>query len=384
MARGAFWTIIVDDQPTAFRATARDDLLPTLKQIQRQHATAVIRWFQRGRLWDTPGDAQDARRPVGAERRGAGWRPGGAHKDPRDKYKLPRDVKRKRWAQQAQDGRGPFAKSRPRTTPGDSSAPPDATRSRPPARDRQDRAWTPKPDRASGRPPRAAEQGEQSKRPAPGDRRPPAGDRLEGRRPPADSGKSSWSPRPASDRPRSNAPSESRRPPSGAGKSGAGRDNRAPSSGDRQPRADEGTRGSWTPRPPGDRPRSTDRPRTGERPDWRGRPESGKPASSRPPSADRRPPSADRPPPDVGAAPRNRPSGDRRPPSGDRRPPSADRRPPSVEKRSDTHRPPSGGGRRDGFSSRPPQRDTPAASPKKTHTWRAGAPPFVSRKRKKD
>ena len=31
MARGAFWTIIVDDQPTAFRAPVREDLLPTLK-----------------------------------------------------------------------------------------------------------------------------------------------------------------------------------------------------------------------------------------------------------------------------------------------------------------------------------------------------------------
>ena len=40
MARGAFWTIIVDDQPTAFRAPVREDLLPTLKQLQRQHPTA--------------------------------------------------------------------------------------------------------------------------------------------------------------------------------------------------------------------------------------------------------------------------------------------------------------------------------------------------------
>ena len=48
MARGAFWTIIVDDQPTAFRAPVREDLLPTLKQLHRQHPTAVIKWFQRG------------------------------------------------------------------------------------------------------------------------------------------------------------------------------------------------------------------------------------------------------------------------------------------------------------------------------------------------
>src|SRR5436190_15610498 len=107
MARGAFWTIIVDDQPTAFRAPVREDLLPTLTQLHRQHPTAVIKWFQRGRLWETPGDAMDASKPP---RRTAGWRPGGAHKDPRDQYKVPRDVKRARWASQAADGRGPWMK----------------------------------------------------------------------------------------------------------------------------------------------------------------------------------------------------------------------------------------------------------------------------------
>ena len=72
MARGAFWTIIVDDQPTAFRAPVREDLLPTLTQLQRQHPTAVIKWFQRGRLWETPGDAMDASKPP--RRPGAGAR----------------------------------------------------------------------------------------------------------------------------------------------------------------------------------------------------------------------------------------------------------------------------------------------------------------------
>jgi len=71
MARGTFWTIIVDDQPTAFRAPVREDLLPTLKQLQRQHPTAAIKWFQRGRLWETPGDAMDASKPP---RRPGAWR----------------------------------------------------------------------------------------------------------------------------------------------------------------------------------------------------------------------------------------------------------------------------------------------------------------------
>ena len=113
MARGAFWTIIVDDQPTAFRAPVREDLLPTLTQLQRQHPTAIIKWFQRGRLWETPGDAMDASKPP---RRESGWRPGGAHKDPRDQYKVPRDVKRARWASQAADGRGPWMKDKDRVS----------------------------------------------------------------------------------------------------------------------------------------------------------------------------------------------------------------------------------------------------------------------------
>ncbi|MGI8673574.1 MAG: hypothetical protein ACR2LU_13325, partial [Luteitalea sp.] len=139
MARGAFWTILVDDQPTAFRAPVREDLLPTLKQLQRQSPTALIKWFQKGQLWDSPGDAMDAAKPP---RQKAGWRPGGAHVDPRDKYKLPRDVKRKRWADQAKDGRGPFMKTPPRPD-GGGSGPADRD-ARPPRAD--DRPSAPRPD----------------------------------------------------------------------------------------------------------------------------------------------------------------------------------------------------------------------------------------------
>ena len=35
--------------------------------------------------------------PGGGERRGRDWRPGGEHKDPRDRFKVPRDVKRARF-----------------------------------------------------------------------------------------------------------------------------------------------------------------------------------------------------------------------------------------------------------------------------------------------
>jgi hypothetical protein len=41
----------------------------------------------------------------GDERRGRDWRPGGEHKDPRDRFKVPRDVKRARFKSQARRDR---------------------------------------------------------------------------------------------------------------------------------------------------------------------------------------------------------------------------------------------------------------------------------------
>ncbi len=111
MSRHAFWTIIVAGGPTAFRAALREDLEPTLVQLRRRHPDAELRWFERGQLWESPGQAQDAalaRHPK-RPRRDPSWRPGGDHKDPREKYKVPRDVKRRRWAAQAAEGRGPWA-----------------------------------------------------------------------------------------------------------------------------------------------------------------------------------------------------------------------------------------------------------------------------------
>src|SRR5947209_7457848 len=62
-----------------------------------------MRWFARGKLWEsreaerddfqTQRHAADAPReprgdrPPATERRGSEWRPGGAHKDPRDRFK---------------------------------------------------------------------------------------------------------------------------------------------------------------------------------------------------------------------------------------------------------------------------------------------------------
>lgn len=87
--RYAYWTILVGNQPTAFRAREREELLPTLNQLRRKNADAVMKWFARGRLWDSPeAERAGGRRPKPPqEKRGQDWRPGGQHKDPRDRFR---------------------------------------------------------------------------------------------------------------------------------------------------------------------------------------------------------------------------------------------------------------------------------------------------------
>ena len=97
--RHTYWTIILEGKPTAFRAAAQDELLPTLKQLQARHPDAVLMWFARGRLWKSEEESRAAyvqKRPPG-DRRGPTWRPGGTHEDPRARFKISRDEKRKRF-----------------------------------------------------------------------------------------------------------------------------------------------------------------------------------------------------------------------------------------------------------------------------------------------
>jgi 23S rRNA pseudouridine2605 synthase len=84
--RHAYWTILIGDAPTAFRAREREELLPTFERLRAKQPDAVMRWFERGRLWNSP---DDARLPAFGprEKRGAGWRPGGTHRDPRERFK---------------------------------------------------------------------------------------------------------------------------------------------------------------------------------------------------------------------------------------------------------------------------------------------------------
>jgi hypothetical protein len=103
--RFAYWTILIDDQPTAFRAADLDDLRPTFNRLKQKHPSAVLKWFQNGKLWSSNLEARqaasDARRAADRKARGAEkpprdrkWRPGGTHRDPRQKYK---DARKARW-----------------------------------------------------------------------------------------------------------------------------------------------------------------------------------------------------------------------------------------------------------------------------------------------
>jgi hypothetical protein len=164
--RHTYWTIIFGGQPTAFRSATREDLLPTFRQIQAKHPDATMVWFARGRIWKSEEEAREAllrsRRPRPdpryqreprtprpdqhdsrtpwpgqRDRRGPrpdqhnprarrpdqrdprsdqrdpraprprtrDWRPGGTHQDPRQQFKVPRDVKRARFKAKARRDR---------------------------------------------------------------------------------------------------------------------------------------------------------------------------------------------------------------------------------------------------------------------------------------
>ena len=63
--RYAYWTIIVDDQPTAFRSGSQEELMPTFKRLKAKNDTAVMMWFQNGKLWPSRIDAQEQMRARG-------------------------------------------------------------------------------------------------------------------------------------------------------------------------------------------------------------------------------------------------------------------------------------------------------------------------------
>ena len=144
--RYTYWTILIGGQPTAFRAATRDELLPTLKQLQSTQPDAVMMWFARGKVWPSEEAAAMAlrmeREGPRRDRRGADWRPGGAHKDPRDRFKVPRDVKRERFASRLRRDRREEAPQ--------SGKPPGDRRSLTPREERPAAARPPRPSAPKG------------------------------------------------------------------------------------------------------------------------------------------------------------------------------------------------------------------------------------------
>lgn len=80
--RYAYWTIIVDDQPTAFRAAALDDIMPTFNRLKEKQPTAKLMWFQSGKLWPSRIDAREAMQVRGERGRYSDPRQDGGDKAP--------------------------------------------------------------------------------------------------------------------------------------------------------------------------------------------------------------------------------------------------------------------------------------------------------------
>jgi hypothetical protein len=100
--RYAYWTIIAGGLPTAFRAADREELLPTFQRIKAKHPDAQMKYFARGKLWESPEAARAAEKRK--DTRSRDWRPGGNHRDPRQKFidaKKQRNaaMRKERWEQ---------------------------------------------------------------------------------------------------------------------------------------------------------------------------------------------------------------------------------------------------------------------------------------------
>ncbi len=333
--RYAYWTILVDGQPTAFRAAEPDELLPTLKRLQVKQPAAIMKWFQRGRLWESKEEAKDKLDqgytvgpdgalvpPDAASGRGKGWRPGGEHKDPREKYQLAKKAKWQKFKQ--------MVRSRPGHGPKDGEtggAPADDAESRDPLH--EDPALDAVAFGDGGFEDVTAQYLADDD--APGtDSEAPASAKSDEAGPPA----TDWRGRP---KPEGGAPTP-KRAWSGDRPKPAWRDK--PGGGDRG-----GARPTWTPRPDsrGPKPEWKARPDArGPKPEWRDRPSGDRPSGDRPgggrPAGDR--PWSDRPKP----AWRDKPGGGARPAWT----PRPDARGPKPEWRDRPSGDRSGGGRPDG------------------------------------
>jgi 23S rRNA pseudouridine2605 synthase len=321
--RYAYWTILIDDKPTAFRAREREELLPTFVQLQRKNTNVAMQWFARGQLWASREAERDdfqmrkqaasaprdrgADRPEGAERRGSDWRPGGTHKDPRDRFKKKNRPERawseKDPATQRDRDKPGFVSSAPREPRRPSSASRASGggwRDKPAGPPRGDRPWSNKPGGGGKRPwtgkPRQKSDVAQGFPPPPaGDSRglrrgspnKPWNDKPAGGAPPGDrpwqtkptgprAQRKPWSNKPSGDAPRGDRPWSGK--PGGAGKRPWSEKPRDKSDGARGP-GKSGVAQGFPPPPAGDsrglRRGSPNKP-------WSDKPAGGPPRGDRP------------------------------------------------------------------------------------------------------
>jgi hypothetical protein len=256
MSRTRFWTILLGNEPTSFRAPDKDALIPTLKQLQRHNPEAVIKWYERGQLFGSPEEAEAAVSPE-RPRRPRDWRPGGEHRDPRAAFKITRDEKRRRFKQRQWRDRQDAAPPANRPPGRDEERP---SGDRPPRREDTFRVRSgqePPAGKSGGAgQPRGFRQGEGGYRPAP---------KREGGGGPG--GGASW--KPPSSRPGSGPQTSSRDRPWRETKPGGDRPGGGPR-GDRSPAGDRNERrarssgpsnaAGHNKRPPGGPPRSSGRP----------------------------------------------------------------------------------------------------------------------------
>src|SRR6187402_1798503 len=160
----SFWVILIGNTPTSFRGKEREDLVPTLRQLQRTQSDVTLRWFERGKVWESPEAAIGAAKlaaTTAREKRTKEWRPGGEHRDPKARFELTRDQKRAKFKRNQgerspgderppRDDRGhdgpksPFGPKAPRAPRADR---PWSDRGRPASSDRPrpDRPWSDRP-----------------------------------------------------------------------------------------------------------------------------------------------------------------------------------------------------------------------------------------------
>ena len=244
-----------------------------------------MRWFARGKLWESREAERDdfqrqrhaasapkeprSDRP-GTERRGSDWRPGGTHKDPRDRFK------KKNRPERAWSEKDP-ATQRDRDKPGYAASKPRRDwRDKPAGPPRGDRPWQ---DRPRGDRPWSNKPAGEVKRPWSGkpDRSGPPRERKPWPHKPAPGA-------PPNDRPWQTKPTGPRaqRKPWAGPKSGDRPWSSKPPTG-----APQGDR-PWRDKPAGGPPRG-DRPWSGKPPDRSGPPRGDRPWSGKPRDPNRKP-----------------------------------------------------------------------------------------------